>query len=110
MRLLESLVEFKNRKFATNMRTLLGLLLLCVIAVNAQQYGLLARVFTSNMVLQRAPHRAKLWGWTTTPNERVLVQLPSYSILGESSSTYPYRWSVRHRHLPLFLVLINCHI
>jgi hypothetical protein len=44
-------------------------------------------VFSSNMVLQRAPMAARIWGWTASPHTRVTVSLSGGSTQSHSATS-----------------------
>jgi len=76
-------------------KLVLVLVLLSLGIASCQKLNLLASVFSSNMVLQKAPQRAVLWGWTTTANEVVKVTFGGNTLMTSSAPRYPFKWSVR---------------
>ena len=59
----------------------------------------LAKIFTSNMVLPRAPFRAKLWGWCDAPTCAVNITFNNRTYLADVDS-YPdsndlFRWETK---------------
>jgi len=66
---------------------LLVVVLALVDCANTQASHLLSRTLGNSMVLQRAPYRASLWGWTKSGGENVVVKFDGSQYSTTSSST-----------------------
>ena len=74
---------------------LLGLLLTCFTSVSHAGPSLtLSNLFSSNMVLQRSPHQALMWGWAST-GATVTVTLDDGSNVNSTAAGSDGRWTAQ---------------